>query len=467
MPRPRLSSVEKRRRAVERTTRWRRQLAGSLSSRSVAEAAGPFIYSPQIGPVAALIHQDDERNGLQHRSEQDGNEADDIRLPDEGKAAAVWVRNGSESAGRRTQEAGGPSNVRDLDEEESDDFIYQGDEGSLRDGGQDEGELAADGAQETSGLSSDMDLDGDELDDPVYQDNSDSFLDIDEYDSEPVDPIDEERDELADTIEGEAGSEVQEDEVSNLDEEEDDDDEALLQSQLLDDDPPPPSIDFAHELGRHLSEARVPMVMEGNRLLTGAERVALPLPNWPLAFEGRLAVSDDNGDSSEEGGSEGGSQGRGGPDLCLSCSQLESAAEVSFDIDSFLGYAHSLAFARRGITINLFPQFHSNIRTDLHLYYTVYHDFGRGPRPVKVKLHQVPHYYLGRVIGHEDISTYIFFPRMYDPEKPTNFPGKGGGQAHDLLRTWTDRILLPASPVRGGGSREGCPGIITPLPPPC
>jgi hypothetical protein len=47
---------------------------------------------------------------------------------------------------------------------------------------------------------------------------------------------------------------VQEDEVSNLDKEEDDNDKALLQSQLLDNDPPPPSINFAHELGRHLSE---------------------------------------------------------------------------------------------------------------------------------------------------------------------------------------------------------------------
>jgi hypothetical protein len=87
------------------------------------------------------------------------------------------------------------------------------------------------------------------------------------------------------------------------------------------------------------------MVMEGNRLLTGAERVALLLLNWPLAFKGRSAVSNDNGNSSEERGSKGGSPGRGGPDLCLSCSQLESAAKVSFDINSFLRYAYSLAFA--------------------------------------------------------------------------------------------------------------------------
>ena len=131
--------------------------------------------------------------------------------------------------------------------------------------------------------------------------------------------------------------------------------------------------------------------------------------------------------------------------MCLACSQVDRAnAQASYDIDSSLGYATSLAFARQGLRINLYPRFHTNIKTNLHLFEIVKFDFGRGEKSVKVPLHDVPHYYLGRVIGHEDTNVYIFFPRMWNPEKQTNFPGSGDGEAHDLLRTWTDQILLPA-----------------------
>ena len=115
-----------------------------------------------------------------------------------------------------------------------------------------------------------------------------------------------------------------------------------------------------------------------------------------------------------------------------------------FDIDSFLGFANSLAFAKQGISVNFYPRFHTNIQGDLHLYTIVHHDYRRGEREIKVKLYKVPHYCLGRVISYEDTTVYVFFPRMYDPEKATNFPGSGGGQTHDLLRTWTDSILIPA-----------------------
>ena len=117
---------------------------------------------------------------------------------------------------------------------------------------------------------------------------------------------------------------------------------------------------------------------------------------------------------------------------------------MCFDIDSFLGYASSLAFARQGVLINLYPRFHTNITSGLHLYSTVHHDFGRGEKAIRVLLHTVPHYCLGRVLGHKDASIFIFFPCMFYPDKATNFPGKGNGEAHALLRTWTDQLLLPA-----------------------
>jgi hypothetical protein len=243
-----------------------------------------------------------------------------------------------------------------------------------------------------------------------------------------------------------------------------------------------------------LDEARLPRVIEKAGLLTAAERSACAPPDWQRIFEGNIAprssddddeeqdpdLSDENeetdldsADGDEERDQDGDasdqavdldrpatspasetSQGAEGEapaysrehaGFCLRCSQsTKGSAEVCFDIDSFLGYASSLAFARQGVAINLYPRFSSNIKSNLHLYATVHYDYGRGEKAISIPLHKVPHYYLGRVIGHEDTSVFILFPRMFYPEKETNFPGRSDGKAHGLLRTWTDQLLLPA-----------------------
>jgi hypothetical protein len=279
-------------------------------------------------------------------------------------------------------------------------------------------------------------------------------------------------------------------------------DQLLIETQLRNGVQPEEEIDFVGELCRHLFEFRgcspashqaaapcrhdpeaeanqsrhltlasyidqlrsadIPIVINRDTLLTPAEQGQYLHPNWQRIFEGR--DSEEDIDRDENGGQEGDKEladhngYRGGPgsdsgpdrsqtrdSLCLECSCIQpGSAEVTFDIDSFLGFAQDLAFARQGIDINLFPRFHTNIQNSLHLYYTVYHDSGQGERPVRVKLQNVPHYCFGRVLGHEDITLYLFFPRMYIPEKATNFPGKGGGETHNLLQTWTDSILIPA-----------------------
>jgi hypothetical protein len=243
-----------------------------------------------------------------------------------------------------------------------------------------------------------------------------------------------------------------------------------------------------------LEEARLPRVIEKASLLTAAERSACAQPDWQRIFEGNVAprfsdddeevqdldLSDENeetdldssnsdeerdrdGDASDqevdldrtatspESKTSPGAEGealahsREHAGFCLRCSQsTRGSAEMCFDIDSFLGYASSLAFARQGVAINLYPRFSSNIKSNLHLYSTVHYDFGRGEKAISIPLHKVPHYYLGRVIGHEDTSVFILFPRMFYPEKETNFPGRSDGEAHGLLRTWTDQLLLPA-----------------------
>lgn len=130
-------------------------------------------------------------------------------------------------------------------------------------------------------------------------------------------------------------------------------------------------------------------------------------------FEGKAATVEDVDDS--DAGTENGSvtpiYSGPRPSLCLYYSQHpDLSVTVQYDFDSLLGYARSLAFTRQGIDINLYPRFHTNLQTDLHLYSTVSCDYGQGPKDIKVKLYMIPHYCLGRVLSYEDIAVYIFFP---------------------------------------------------------
>lgn len=197
------------------------------------------------------------------------------------------------------------------------------------------------------------------------------------------------------------------------------------------------------DYSNQLRDLNVPLVINQPGFLTRPEREEHAQPDWPRIFEGCESEPERDQDWSES--EQEADEGQGPDHICLACSQVEARTiEVMFDIDSFLGYTRSLAFAKQGFDINLFPRFHANIQNNLHLYTTVYYDYGRGEKPVKVKLQKVPHYCLGRVLGHEDILVYIFFPKMYHPDKVTNFPGSGGGRKHDLLRTWTNSVLIPA-----------------------
>ena len=192
-----------------------------------------------------------------------------------------------------------------------------------------------------------------------------------------------------------------------------------------------------------LQDANIPIVINKPDFFTYIDREQSEQPNWPRIFEGQDPEPGANRDQSVS--DESVDQAYNSDHLCLTCSEIESIqAQVSFDIDSFLGFAQDLAFARQGLDINLFPRFHTNIQTNLHLYTTVLYDFGKGEKQVRVKLQKVPHYCAGRVLGHEGITFYVFFPRMYEPDKATNFPGKGDGEPYNLLRTWTDSILIPA-----------------------
>jgi hypothetical protein len=124
--------------------------------------------------------------------------------------------------------------------------------------------------------------------------------------------------------------------------------------------------------------------------------------------------------------------------VCLPCSSNEEAPTppgVTYDIDSIMGFVPSLALAKQGIRFNLTPHVVSNLESDIHLTFPV--STGHG-RTRQVPLHTIPHYLFGRLVGHEDITIYLFFPRLWEKSKMNNY------LSQELLRRWTDRVLLPA-----------------------
>ena len=131
--------------------------------------------------------------------------------------------------------------------------------------------------------------------------------------------------------------------------------------------------------------------------------------------------------------------------MCLICLEIESVLlAVSFDIDSFLGFAQSLAFVCQRIDFNLFLYFYINIQNDLYFYITVYYNYSRSKRPVYVKLKKVFYYYAGRILGYKDITFYIFFFWIYNSDKLTNFSKKSNKEIYNFFWIWTDLILLSA-----------------------
>jgi hypothetical protein len=113
---------------------------------------------------------------------------------------------------------------------------------------------------------------------------------------------------------------------------------------------------------------------------------------------------------------------------------------VIFDVDSITGFCPSLGIAKGGIRWNIMQMPVSDLQSGLHLtrrrvqFFDSHGHFHSIRRPV----HEIPHYTLGRLIGFEDVSLYLLFPRLY----------REGQQSSRLLdddfQTWIDQVLLPA-----------------------
>ena len=118
------------------------------------------------------------------------------------------------------------------------------------------------------------------------------------------------------------------------------------------------------------------------------------------------------------------------------------AAQVSYDIDSFLGFADSLCFARQGLHYQPAPMRVQNMQTDVHIKSTVFRDIdpqpASPPRPALSMLKDIPHFHFGRVEGGNHIALYILFPHLDNNDRTFTALSK------PQYSRWMDQIFHPA-----------------------
>lgn len=116
-------------------------------------------------------------------------------------------------------------------------------------------------------------------------------------------------------------------------------------------------------------------------------------------------------------------------------------ADVAFDVDSLLGFATSLAIARKGLWYQPALQMRQNMKNDIHLETDMFHSTDDPEQPERsspAMLHDVPHFLLGRIVGAHDITLHVLFPHI------TPAQDKFTALSQKQLTRWIDQIFLPA-----------------------
>jgi hypothetical protein len=128
--------------------------------------------------------------------------------------------------------------------------------------------------------------------------------------------------------------------------------------------------------------------------------------------------------------------------VCLHKEETQAVEpQVAFDIDSFLGFASSLAMARQGLWYQPAPKMRQNMTTDMHIETTIYQEGGdseQTPRSSLAMLRDVPHFLLGRVVGAHDITVHVLFPHLVQARDEFVCLTK------DQLSRWLDKVFHPA-----------------------
>ncbi|KAI9654009.1 MAG: hypothetical protein M1829_001104 [Trizodia sp. TS-e1964] len=138
-----------------------------------------------------------------------------------------------------------------------------------------------------------------------------------------------------------------------------------------------------------------------------------------------------------------GSEGQDIKNICLHVmNSMEMEIQVSYDIDSFLGFASSLAFAKQGLFLCLKPLVMKNIQTNLHITCDsrryVDAELGNDINLSRQHIKDVPYIYLGHIEGQKEVCVYALFSALNEPG------AKFFGLTEKQLSQWTDKILLPA-----------------------
>jgi hypothetical protein len=111
---------------------------------------------------------------------------------------------------------------------------------------------------------------------------------------------------------------------------------------------------------------------------------------------------------------------------------------AAFDVDSYLGFASSLAVARRGIRYQPAPQYSQNLTNDVHFRMDAYPDADRPDRAVHTMPRDIPHFLLGWIEGAHHMPIYILFPHL--PFQGNKFSALSDRQ----LQRWYDLVFVPA-----------------------
>ncbi|SPJ87886.1 uncharacterized protein FTOL_12355 [Fusarium torulosum] len=115
-------------------------------------------------------------------------------------------------------------------------------------------------------------------------------------------------------------------------------------------------------------------------------------------------------------------------------------AGITFDIDSVVAFPSNIAVAKQGIHWLPTQMAVSDFQSDLHLQSipVTYTDTSGKQHQVHRPVYHIPHYTFGRLIGFEDISLFLLFPKLYREEQ------KCSKIRDEDFRLWMDGILLPA-----------------------
>lgn len=127
--------------------------------------------------------------------------------------------------------------------------------------------------------------------------------------------------------------------------------------------------------------------------------------------------------------------------VCLHKEETRAVApQVAFDVDSFLGFATSLAIARKGLWYQPVSIKVQNIVADNHLEIGVPVGIGddQGSRQQQRMLRDVPHFLLGRVVGCHDITVHVLLPHLYTTGE------KFVSLTSEQLARWVDQVYTPA-----------------------